>query len=139
MSCQGNLDISYQTIEPHMPSVMCRPHATVSAEQQHLRVVIELLVARAFGVEPNALWRSTRGLKHIALARQVAMYLAHTQCGLSLTEVGQLFGRDRTTVAHGCLKIEDMRDDAVFDYCLDVLARALPLMMTRPDTCPSGS
>ena len=30
------------------------------------------------------------------------MYLAHVGCGVSLTEVGHLFERDRTAVSHAC-------------------------------------
>jgi hypothetical protein len=61
----------------------------------------------------------------ISLARQMAMYLAHVAFRLSLTEVGQLFGRDRTTVSHACGVIEDLRDDQIIDRALNVLAAAL--------------
>ncbi len=55
----------------------------------------------------------------------MAMYLAHVACGLSLTEVGALFDRDRTTVAHGCGVIEDLRDDPATDRTLMNLEAAL--------------
>jgi hypothetical protein len=58
------------------------------------------------------------------------MYLAHVAFRLSLTEVGELFGRDRTTVAHACGVIEDLRDDEIIDRALTVLAAAL-----TPDFC----
>jgi chromosomal replication initiation ATPase DnaA len=32
-----------------------------------------------------------------------------------MTEVGHLFGRDRTTVAHACALIEDAREDPAFE------------------------
>jgi len=67
-----------------------------------------------------------------AFARQVAMYLAHVVFGLSLTEVGILFGRDRTTVAHGCAVVEDRRDDPVFDRALAVAEFALVPALFRP-------
>jgi chromosomal replication initiation ATPase DnaA len=67
----------------------------------------------------------TRGPARTAFARQVAMYLAHVGCGVSLTEVGVLFERDRTTVAHACGLVEDRRDDPDFDYRLDHLERAV--------------
>jgi Bacterial dnaA protein helix-turn-helix len=54
-----------------------------------------------------------------------AMYLAHVVLGLSLTEVGNQFARDRTTVAHACAMIEDMRDDPALDARLDHLERAV--------------
>jgi hypothetical protein len=61
----------------------------------------------------------------VAFARQVSMYLAHVGCGLSLTDVGILFARDRSTVAHACCVVEDRRDDPEFDSRLDHLERAI--------------
>ena len=59
-------------------------------------------VAAVFEVETEQLLRPNRGRAQVALARQVAMYLAHVGCELSLTAVGRVFGRDRSTVAHAC-------------------------------------
>ena len=95
------------------------------------RLAIDFAISNVFGIEAGSLWRTTRGVRNIALARQVAMYLAHVSCGMSLTEVGAMFGRDRTTVAHGCLKVEYRRDDPVFDRALDLLGWALPTLVTR--------
>jgi chromosomal replication initiation ATPase DnaA len=96
------------------------------------RLAIELAVARVFGVESQTFAQETRGEARAANARQVAMYLAHVACGLSLTEAGRLFGRDRTTVAHACLVIEDKREDPVFDQALDLLEWAVPVIAERP-------
>ena len=96
------------------------------------REAIEQAVIRVFGVGHADLYRETRGRAKVALARQVAMYLAHVACGLSLTETGRLFGRDRTTVAHACGVIEDRRDDPVFDRALDLLEWAVPALAVRP-------
>lgn len=97
-----------------------------------VRLAIELAVARVFGVEHEALATVTRGIARVALARQVAMYLAHVGCGLSMTAAGELFSRDRTTVAHACLTVEDRRDDPMFDRALDLLEWAVPVMALRP-------
>jgi chromosomal replication initiation ATPase DnaA len=59
------------------------------------------------------------------------MYLAHVACGLSLTEVGRLFARDRTTVAHACGLIEDRRDDAAFDRALELIEGIMRLISPR--------
>src|SRR3569623_26386 len=59
--------------------------------------------------------RPSRGRAEVALARQLAMYLTHVMLGRTMTEVGELFGRDRTTVSHACALIEDQRDDPRFD------------------------
>lgn len=95
------------------------------------RAALELAVSRVFGISGDQIWQGTRGLQHVAQARQIAMYLAHVVCRLSLTDVGRMFGRDRTTVAHACLKIEIMRDNPVLDRALDLLSWALPTMVRR--------
>jgi chromosomal replication initiation ATPase DnaA len=60
-----------------------------------------------------------------ALARNLAMYLAHVAFGMSLGRVGTAFGRDRTTVSHACKMIEDRRDDPRFDTWLAALERSV--------------
>jgi chromosomal replication initiation ATPase DnaA len=82
-------------------------------------------MSRSFAIRSRDLWSETRGRPAVAFARQVAMYLAHVAFGLTLTEVGQVFARDRTTVAHACGLIEDRRDDPVFDRSLDLLEGVL--------------
>jgi hypothetical protein len=95
---------------------------------QHLRRILENLVAPTFAVAPAALWTRTRGSRRAALARQVAMYLAHVGMGLSLSEVGRLFARDRSTVTHACGVVEVWRDCAPFDRALDLLEAAMRLV-----------
>lgn len=92
-----------------------------SGAGQTRREVIEQTVAQVFGVARRDLDRPTRGRAPVARARQVAMYLAHVACGMSLTDVGRIFSRDRTTVAHACGVVEDGRDDLVFDRVLELL------------------
>ena len=82
-------------------------------------------VAAVFEVDIEDLRAPTRGSARTAFARQVAMYLAHVGCGVTLTEVGTLFARDRTTVAHACGVVEDRRDDPDLDLRLDHLERAV--------------
>lgn len=91
----------------------------------HTQNVIEDAVSSAFGISRDELRAPTRSRAEAAFARQVAMYLAHVACGLTFTEIGQLFGRDRTTVAHGCSLVEDMRDDPAFDLTLTILEKAV--------------
>jgi hypothetical protein len=98
-------------------------------EARRIRIVIESAVAEVFGVPRHALGRPSRGKAPIALARQAAMYLAHVSCRLSLTDVGQIFARDRTTVAHACAVIEDRRDDPVFDRALELMEWIVPSLV----------
>lgn len=94
-----------------------------------VRRAIDAAVATVFDVDPKAMQVQTRGPARAAFARQISMYLAHVVCGLTLTEVGRVFGRDRTTVAHACGVVEDRRDDAAFDGRLTHLERAVAALV----------
>ncbi|MCX5479188.1 DNA replication initiation ATPase [Kaistia geumhonensis] len=82
-------------------------------------------IGEALGVRPDRILSPVRGTARVALARQVAIYLARTRLGLSFTEAGRLFRRDRTTAAHACRRIEESRDDAHFDALIDRLDVAI--------------
>jgi hypothetical protein len=70
------------------------PGAGVRLGTSRVRWAIESAVAAVFEVGIEELRAPTRGSARTAFARQVAMYLAHVGCGVSLTEVGRLFERD---------------------------------------------
>jgi len=101
------------------------PRARLGVRRSQLRQAIDPAVAAVFEVDLHDLRAATRGSTRTAFARQVAMYLAHVVCGLSLTEVGTLFARDRTAAAHACSVVEDRRDDPDLDGRLEHLERAV--------------
>ena len=86
---------------------------------------VEALVGVALGVGLSDMRRRSRGRAPAALARQTAMYLAHVHLGLSLERVGEHFGRDRTTVAHACKRVENSRDKPNFEPVLAYLEAVL--------------
>jgi hypothetical protein len=86
---------------------------------------VEALVGVALGVGLAEMRRPSRGRAPAAFARQTAMYLAHVHLGLTLERVGEHFGRDRTTVAYACRRIEDSRDKPKFERVLVYLEAAL--------------
>jgi len=60
------------------------------------------IVSEYVGVSPEQI-RGKRRTKNVALARQIAMYLARKFTGSSLKHIGQFFGgRDHSTVVHAC-------------------------------------
>lgn len=73
------------------------------------------LVCREKNVPVQLLLHHSRCRADVALARQLAMYLANVALGQSFTSVGRRFGRDRTTVSHACALVEDMREDPGFE------------------------
>ncbi|MEO0546345.1 MAG: helix-turn-helix domain-containing protein [Pseudomonadota bacterium] len=101
----------------------CRTHETdfrTAATQLCLRTV-----SLALCVPLKQLEAANRCKADIALARQIAMYLAHTQFSMAMTEVGLAFGRDRTTVSHACSLVEDKRDEETFDLTITQLEALL--------------
>ncbi len=90
-----------------------RPRTPPAAETICSRVAA--VVAQDFAVERAALFARTRSSPRDALARQTAMYLAHTVFAMSFGQIGRIYGRDRTTVAHACRRIEDAREGSGFD------------------------
>lgn len=60
-------------------------------------------VARAWSVQVDDLLARRRD-QYIVPARQVAMYLVRERVGLSLLDLGKLFGRDHTTIKHAVVK-----------------------------------
>jgi chromosomal replication initiation ATPase DnaA len=104
------------------------------ADRARVRLASQL-TAYAFGVEIEEVVSATRRSAEASLARQVSMYLAHVAFGLPMARVAQAFGRDRSTAAHACHRVEDRRDDPEFDARLDRLETCLK---TAPDPVQIG-
>ena len=69
---------------------------------------IQQMTAEAFGITVEELV-STKRTADLALARQIAMYLARTHLNESLQQIGYAFNKkDHTTVLHACKKIEEL-------------------------------
>lgn len=92
--------------------------------------VIDILVA-LFGVSGRELRSSGRCGKPVARVRQVGMYVSHVALGLTMTQVGRGFGRDRSTVMHACHLVEDMRDDGEFDHIVATVERIAAVAFAR--------
>ena len=68
------------------------------------------LVADRFHVPVDQL-KSKKRTQDVALARQVAMYIAREKVGASHSIIGRFFGnRDHTTVLHACHKVQALCD-----------------------------
>ncbi len=79
-------------------------------------------VSSYYNLRPEDLTGPRRS-QNLAIARQVAMYLARDLTDMSLPQVGQaLGGRDHTTVLHGCEKIAVLfeKDDEIRRQILEI-------------------
>ena len=76
----------------------------------HINIeTITKIVCEHLGVAENKIRDKTRK-KEIALARQIAMYLAKELTPFSLKTIGLHFGgRDHSTVIHACRSVEDLK------------------------------
>ena len=83
------------------------------------------IVCEAYSIPHAELMASDRRGAALSRARQIAMYLAHVVGQLTLNEVSEFFHRDRSTVSHACINIEDSRDSPVIELQLDYMERLL--------------
>lgn len=64
--------------------------------------------------------------KNVALARQIAMYLAREMTSMSLMDIGEVFGgRDHTTVMHAYTRISDemQQKQEIYNYVMELTVR----------------
>lgn len=81
------------------------------------------IVSAMFNVSSKELRKPGRASVPVTRVRQIAMYICHCICGLTMTDVGKGFGRDRTTVMYACHMVEDMRDNCEFDRIITKVER----------------
>jgi len=93
------------------------------AGQQAL--LVQITVAEVLRVRLTDLCGPQRGDAHSAFARQTAMYLCRLVFDMRLGDIAMAFGRDRSTASHAIRRIEEAREDAVFDSRLAWLESAL--------------
>ncbi len=85
----------------------------------------EAVLAAAIGVSISDMRKPSRHYARAAFARQMAFYLLHVGFGLNFSTIGRSMGRNRTTIQYACSRVEDARDDGVFDLGLGCLETAL--------------
>jgi hypothetical protein len=110
---------------------------------ERLRTLIERTMAASLSAPPQSvpwprplqqyLLHPDRGGIAVTFARQVAMYLGHVGCGLTYTDAGRLYERDRTTAAHACTVVEQRRDDVRFDFHIELLECCVRLGLQQMD------
>ena len=83
-------------------------------QRRHKQVTAELImqtVSEYYGVTLNDMVGPTRR-REITVPRQIAIYLTREMTGMSLPQIGSVFGgRDHTTVMHSCKTVEAALDN----------------------------
>ena len=84
-------------------------------QRRHKQVTAELImqtVSEYYGVTLNDMVGPTRK-REITVPRQIAIYLTREMTGMSLPQIGSVFGgRDHTTVMHSCKIVEAAMADS---------------------------
>ena len=96
-----------RTIDTQLAEEALRDILTVRDPKRITGDVIIKAVSAYYSVSVDDI-RSQKRKREIALPRQVAMYLTREMTPLSLPAIGDVFGRDHTTVMHSCDKIAEM-------------------------------
>jgi chromosomal replication initiator protein len=101
----------------------------VDQKQDSMNLSVDLIkkaAAEYYSVKLDDMSAKIR-TKEIAIARQVAMYLARKLTGFSLPKIGEEFGgRDHTTVLHACDKIKSaIKNDQSIDEAVKKISSNL--------------
>jgi len=64
-------------------------------------------------------------MKNVVLPRQITIYLMRNLTSLSLKEIGNLFGKDHTTIIHSIEKIQDLKKDRKVKDIIDRITSEL--------------
>jgi len=111
---------------PHLASPAAMSQVQACRIVRHL--VDELLMLIGDRVQMRRDRR--RALCHI---RQIAMYVCHVSLGIPQSDIGEAFGRDRTTVGHACGVVEERRENAGFDDFVSTVERIANTVFGRSE------
>ncbi len=120
---------SLPLVAPPSPATRARSRrgarAVAALDARRRRDLVVRCVGAALGVPMRAIRSPRRGTAPEVEARQISIYLLHVVFSVPLNVTGPLFGKDRTTAAHACQRVEERRDDAAFDAFLHDLELAV--------------
>lgn len=91
------------------------------------------ILSACFSMPGKEIRSQERCRNEVSRVRQIGMYVAHVVVGLTMLEVGRGFQRDRSTVAHACHVIEDLRDDPAFERIIHMVERLAQIAFLRSE------
>lgn len=110
------------TPDPNPPVPPPKPGFSLQLAFPHPDAGSALAIAAAWADVPaSAVLAPGRGSRTTSKARHMAFYLAHVTYGLSQNELARRFGRHRASVAYGCRRIEEAREEGAFDRLMSRL------------------
>lgn len=64
---------------------------------------------------------------------QIAMYICVVVLSFKMPDVGMAFGRNRSTVRHACMRVEDQRDHPQFDQMVERIEKLVSIVFANPE------
>ncbi|MBO0345233.1 hypothetical protein J0X15_08375 [Roseibium sp. CAU 1637] len=116
----------FASLPKSLPEARLRERRFDVQRKAHLHL-LEGYVARAYMIEPAEIYLATRGRADVAEARQLVMYLAHVEIGLTIAQVAERYKRDRSTASYACREVEDRREDPFFDGLVNHIEELISL------------
>ncbi len=121
-------DASPEFVIRPMPQILERQER-VSERSLDLCECMLDIVSAMFNICGRELRKPGRSSLAVSRVRQIAMYVCHVGYGLGMRDVGGGFGRDRTTVAHACQLVEELREDEDFDRIVNAVEQVAAVAM----------
>ena len=119
LSQMRNRPVDWDLVAQSLPKIK---ESTVSVAQPDM---IIKTVCQAHSISKDHLISKKR-TRHIAAARQIAMFLLYTDACLSITEIGTIFQRNHSTVSHSVKKMAALvTEDSQFNSRVMSLKRQL--------------
>ena len=99
--------------------------------RKQFEAIIDVVAEHAKLSPKHLLWPA-RGLVSWAYWRHVAIYIANVEFIMNQEAVGDLFGRDRSTISFSVRKVEDLRESPEIDALIDRLAEKARARLGQP-------
>ena len=119
LSQMRNSPVDWDLVAQALPKIQ---ESTVSVAQPDMVI---RTICQAYSVSKDHLISKKR-TRHIAAARQIAMFLLYTDSCLSITEIGRILQRNHSTVSHAIKKMTALiTEDSQFSSRVKSLKRQL--------------
>lgn len=95
------------------------------------------LVGAVIDIEPGAFIGPRKGSPTQVDARQLVVYLLHTEAGFTPTEIAHRLGRHRSTFDHAIEKYTAMREDEELERSLSTLGQMFRDLLEAHERVPA--
>jgi hypothetical protein len=114
---------AWPVIIPVPPDYRSASMETVLSGHSFACRIVTQLTRELLSLSSRAMVKNTDLRRPNAHVLQISMYICHVVLRMSLSEIGQAFGKHRTTVSYACHTVEDRRDDASYDQFVSTVER----------------